>query len=517
MDHPLLEARNIFKIYPNGVTANKNVNFSLAEGEIHALAGENGAGKSTLMKILFGIEQPSAGELLFHGRPVSFNSPMDAIRQGMGMVHQHFMLVPSFTVLQNIILGVEPRKGFSVNYAEALRRAGDIAEKYNLKVNLSKRVENLSVGMKQKVEILKALYRNAKILILDEPTAVLTPQETSELFARLQNLKENGLTIIFISHKLKEVREICSRITIMRDGKTMGVFDIKDISEQEITRIMVGRNVVLKYDKPLRETTEAVLLVRDLAVRNESGKNMLGGISFSVHGGEIMGVAGVDGNGQTELVGALVGEIPAAGGDIKILSSSTAGQSVSAIRLKGVSYIPEDRMSQGIAGDASIGENLIANRSDSPVTGGRVLLSSKKISMLSKQLIESFHIVCTGEDQRVNMLSGGNMQKVVIARECSVSPRLLIANQPTRGVDVGSAEFIHQKLLQLRSEKAAILLVSADLNEVMELSDRLIVLFEGNIVAYFENPSMISEKELGLAMLGLKKHPDEETRRAYSQ
>jgi simple sugar transport system ATP-binding protein len=517
MDHILLEAKNIFKVYPNGVVANKNVNFTLVKGEIHALAGENGAGKSTLMKILFGMEQPSNGELLFHGKPVCFTSPMDAIQHGMGMVHQHFMLVSSFTVVQNIILGVEPGKGFSINYAEALRRAGDIARKYNFKIDLSKRVENISVGMKQKVEILKALYRDAKILILDEPTAVLTPQETSELFAQLRILKENGLTIVFISHKLNEVREICDRITIMRGGKTMGVFNVNDISEQEITRIMVGRNVSLKYDKPPQETSGPVLLVRDLVCKNETGKNLLGGVSFSIRGGEILGVAGVDGNGQSELAGVLAGEIPSAAGDITMLSSSVVRQSVRSIRSKGVAYIPEDRMSQGIAGDASISDNLIANRFNSPLTGNRFFLNSKKISRLSRSLIESFHITCAGADQKISMLSGGNMQKVVIARECSVAPKLLIANQPTRGVDIGSAEFIHQKLLRLRAEKTAILLISADLNEVIELSDRLIVFFEGNIFAYFENPSMIREEELGLAMLGLKKQSREEIMGAYIQ
>lgn len=517
MDHILLEARNILKVYQNGVVANKNVNFALAQGEIHALAGENGAGKSTLMKILFGMEQPNSGELLSLGKSVCFTSPMDAIQHGMGMVHQHFMLVSSFTVVQNIILGVEPRKGFSINYAEAMRRVGDIAQKYNFKIDLSKPIENISVGMKQKVEILKALYRDAKILILDEPTAVLTPQETSELFAQLRNLKENGLTIVFISHKLNEVREICDRITIMRCGKTMGVFNVTDISEQEITRIMVGRNVCLKYDKPPQKTAGPVLLVRDLVCKNESGKNLLGGISFSIRGGEILGVAGVDGNGQSELAGILAGEMPSAGGDITILSSSAIGQSVRVIRSKGAAYIPEDRMSQGIAGDASISDNLIANRFNSHLTGNGIFLNSKKIALLSRDLIESFHITCTSETQKISMLSGGNMQKVVIARECSVSPKLLIANQPTRGVDVGSAEFIHQKLLHLRSEKTAILLISADLNEVIELSDRLIVLFEGNIFAYFENPSMITEEELGLAMLGLKKQSHEEIMRAYIQ
>lgn len=511
----LLEARNIIKVYPNGVVANKDINFSLLEGEIHALAGENGAGKSTLMKILFGMEQPSKGEILLKGRPVRFSSPQDAISHGLGMVHQHFMLVPSFTVTQNIILGIEPRKGLKINYAEATERTREISQKYNLAVEPEQRVEELSVGMKQKVEILKALYRGARILILDEPTAVLTPQETAELFAQLKSLKEDGFTIVFISHKLKEVKEICDRITIMRAGKDKGVYNVSDVTEQEISRLMVGRDVVLKYEKPQQDMSEKVLEIDNLTCKNENGKEVLKDISLSLRGGEILGVAGVDGNGQTQLVSAIMGTLPLCGGKITVRSEDLHGLNVRTIRDMGVAYIPEDRLSQGVADDASISDNLIANRYRTQDVGNGKVFDAKKIAELTGRLVKDYSILCKNGEQKVNMLSGGNMQKVVVARECSLAPKLLIAEQPTRGVDVGSAQFIHQNLLRLRDQQTAILLVSADLNEVVEISDHLIVMFEGEIVAYFEHPSEVGEEELGLAMLGIKRQPKEEIRGAF--
>lgn len=516
MEAALLEARNITKIYPNGVAANRNVNFSVQEGEIHALAGENGAGKSTLMKILFGMEQPSEGELRLRGQRLVFASPLEAIAHGIGMVHQHFMLVPSFTVAQNIILGTEPRQGLKIDYAEAMKKTREISIKYNLTVDLEQKVENLSVGMKQKVEILKALYRNAQLLILDEPTAVLTPQETAEFFVQLRKLKEAGMTIIFISHKLKEVKEICDRITIMRGGQDMGVYPVAEMSEQDISRRMVGRDVVLKYDKPpVAASADSVLAVRDLCCQDARGKKLLSDVNLAVRGGEILGVAGVDGNGQTQLVKAIMGELPVYGGRIEIGGRSVAGIGVKGVRGLGTAYIPEDRISEGTAGEASIADNLIAGCYFRTEAGNGWLLSVPKITKLARKWIEDFHILCSGESQKVQMLSGGNMQKVVVARECSAEPRLLIAEQPTRGVDVGSAQFIHQNILRLRQENTAILLISADLNEVMELSDRLIVMYNGEVAAYFADPSQVSEEELGLAMLGLQKQPAEEIRRAF--
>lgn len=511
----LLEAKKITKVYPNGVLANKDVNFSLCAGEIHALAGENGAGKSTLMKILFGMEQPSEGEILLSGAPIRFSSPQDAIAHGLGMVHQHFMLVPSFTVTQNIVLGVEPKKGLRIDYAEAVKRVNEISQKYNLAVDAEQRVEELSVGMKQKVEILKALYRGAKILILDEPTAVLTPQETTELFIQLKRLKDDGFTIVFISHKLKEVKEICDRITIMRAGRDMGVYNVADVTEQEISRLMVGRDVVLKYEKRPISAEQNVLEVSHLTCKAESGKDVLKDVTLSVRSGEILGVAGVDGNGQNQLVSAIMGELPPYSGEITVSKSATPGMNVRRIRDLGVAYIPEDRIEQGAAGDASIGDNLIANRYTTEEVGNGKVLNGKKIRAIAKRLIEEYSIICKDNEQPVGMLSGGNMQKVVVARECSLLPTLLIAEQPTRGVDVGAAQGIHQNLLRLREQNTAILLVSADLNEVVELSDHLIVMFEGQIVAYFEHPSEVSEEKLGLAMLGLETMPPEEIRRAF--
>ncbi|UQZ33493.1 ABC transporter ATP-binding protein [Paenibacillus sp. PK3_47] len=518
MQNALLEMRGITKVYPNGVVANKDVHFSLREGEIHAIAGENGAGKSTLMKIIFGMEEPSDGEILIKGEKVRLQNPQDAIDRGIGMVHQHFMLVPSFTVAENMVLGMEPRKGTSFNYAEAVRLTEETARKYNLAVNARAKVEDLTVGMKQKVEILKALVRGAKILILDEPTAVLTPQETEELFHELQELKGQGHTIVFISHKLKEVKAICDRITIMRAGRSEGVFQTRDVSEQEISRLMVGRDVVLKYDKAKVSGGKPVLSVNKLNVQDSQGKALLSDISFSVREGQIVGIAGVEGNGQSQLIEALTGGLHGvtASGAVSVQGTDIREMDILGIRNLGVSYIPEDRMRQGAAGEASIADNLISTRYRTKEMNKGPLLNGSKIAALAASLVEEFKVRCSGPKQQIGMLSGGNMQKVVVARECSTGPQLLIAEQPTRGVDIGAAQFIHQKLLELRSANCATLLLSADLNEIMELSDSLIVMYEGQIVAYFEEPSAVSEEELGLYMLGINRQDKEQTGRAIT-
>ncbi|ASA24102.1 ABC transporter ATP-binding protein [Paenibacillus donghaensis] len=507
MSKALLEMRGITKVYPNGVVANKDVHFSLQEGEIHALAGENGAGKSTLMKIMFGMEEPSEGGIYIRGEQVKLQSAQDAIDRGIGMVHQHFMLVPSFTVAENMVLGMEPRKGLGFSAAEAIRMTEETARKYNLAVNPKAKVEDLTVGMKQKVEILKALLRGARILILDEPTAVLTPQESEELFRELKQLREQGHTIVFISHKLKEVKAICDRITIMRSGRSEGVFQTSDVSEQEISRLMVGRDVVLKYDKTTPAFSKPVLTVEGLSVHDAQGKALLANIDFTVRGGQIVGIAGVEGNGQTQLIEALTGGLKgvSSSGTVKVKDTDIRSSDILEIRNLGVSYIPEDRMRQGAAGDASISDNLISTRYRSRDMNKGLFLNGSKIAALASSLVEEFKVRCSGPTQPIGMLSGGNMQKVVVARECSTSPELLIAEQPTRGVDIGAAQFIHQKLLELRSDDCAILLVSADLNEILEISDSLLVMYEGQIVAYFEDPSAVSEEELGLYMLGINK------------
>lgn len=514
MSNQLLEMKNITKVYPNGVVANQKVQFSLTEGEIHAIVGENGAGKSTLMKMMFGMEEPSEGEILLRGKPLRLTTPQDAIDNGIGMVHQHFMLVPSFTVAENMVLGMEPKKGVGINYNEAIRMTEEMSKKYNLQVNPKAKVEDLSVGMKQKVEILKALLRGAKILILDEPTAVLTPQETEELFRELKQLKEQGHTIVFISHKLKEVKAICDRITIMRAGKSEGVFWTKDVTEQEISKLMVGRDVVLKYEKTAMDSGDSVLSVTDYSLIDETGKSLLNKVAFKVRSGEIVGIAGVEGNGQTQLVEALTGQINVSGGNIAVKGTDIHGYDIRMLRSLGVSYIPEDRMRQGAAKEASISDNLISTQYRNKDMNRGLFLNGKKIAKLAASLIEDFRVRCSGPAQPIGMLSGGNMQKVVVARECSTSPDLLIAEQPTRGVDVGAAQFIHQKLIELRDGGSGVLLISADLNEILELSDSLLVMYEGQIVAYLEEPSKVSEEELGLYMLGIRRQDEQQIRRA---
>ncbi|MNO37782.1 Xylose import ATP-binding protein XylG [compost metagenome] len=509
----LLDMKDITKVYPNGVVANQDVNFSLLEGEIHAVAGENGAGKSTLMKMMFGMEEPSRGEIYLRGSKIRLNSPQDAIRMGIGMVHQHFMLVPSFTVAENMVLGMEPRKGIAINYNEAIRLTREYSTKYNLHVEPTEKVENLSVGMKQKVEILKALVRGASILILDEPTAVLTPQETDELFDQLKLLKEKGHTIVFISHKLKEVKAICDRITIMRSGRTEGVFDMHEVSEQEITRLMVGRDVVLKYEKEPSASGQPVVSIKDFTVSSKEGKKLLNHIQLSISEGEIVGIAGVEGNGQSQLVDAVIGKLKGDTGTVQVDAANIEGLDIEAVRNLGISYIPEDRMRQGTAKEASILDNMVSTRYKGKEWSKLGFFRRSKMLKLTEEYIKKFQIKTSGPHQEIGMLSGGNMQKVVVARESSTAPKFLIAEQPTRGVDVGAAQLIHHNLLELRQNGCAILLISADLNEILELSDKLLVMYEGEIVACFDHPSEISEQELGLYMLGIKRQEEEDIRR----
>lgn len=510
MKNEILRMENITKIYSNGITANKGVSFSVCESEIHALVGENGAGKSTLMKILFGLEQPDGGEIYLNNNKIAITSPSVAIKNGIGMVHQHFMLVPSLTVAENVVLGLEPKnKGF-FDYKKAVAITEELSQKYNLFVDPNLIVEDLPVGMKQKIEILKALYRGAKILILDEPTAVLTPQETVELFNQLIHLKNSGHTIIFISHKLNEVKQISDRVTIMRNGRNVGVFNTADVSENDISKLMVGRDVILKLDKNNKKLGKTVLNVKNLNYISETGKKVLKNISFSVRSGEILGVAGVEGNGQRELVEIITGLRNYYEGDILIDNVKINSLSIKEIRELGTSHIPEDRMAYGVAGQGTIEENIISDRFYKKELNNRVLMNVKKVSDISKDLIKEYKIKCGSSKQKVSMLSGGNIQKVVVAREFSSNPKLLIADQPTRGIDIGATEFIHKKILELRDNGTAILLVSADLNEILEVSDSLIVMYGGEVVAYFDNTLNVTEEELGMYMLGLKKQSHDE-------
>jgi simple sugar transport system ATP-binding protein len=500
----------ITKVYPNGIVANKEVDFFLKKGEIHAIMGENGAGKTTLMKILFGFENAEEGAIYLNDQRINITSPHIAIKYGIGMVHQHFMLVPSLTIAENMVLGMEPKKGLFINFDEAVRITHEVSKKYNLKVDPKAIVEDLPVGIKQKVEILKALLRGADILILDEPTAVLTPQETEELFNELVTLKDKGHTIIFISHKLKEVKKISDRITILRHGRNMGVFNTPEITEEEISRRMVGRDVILKVQKSQAKPKDKVLSVCNLNYINDLHKAMVKDVSFAIRSGEILGIAGVEGNGQRELVEIITGIRRASSGSVKVHGQDVTTNSIKDIRNLGVSYIPEDRMTYGVAADAPIWENMISVIYDEENYNRYTALDIKRLNEVSKDLVKDYLVKCNNHNQEVKMLSGGNIQKVVVAREFYSKPQLLIANQPTRGIDVGAAEFIRKKIIELRDQGTAVLLVSADLNEVMEVSDRLIVMYDGEIVAFFENMSEVTEHQLGIYMLGYKKQAPEE-------
>lgn len=509
----VVQMKGITKVYPNGVAANQGVDFNVKKGEIHALMGENGAGKSTLMKMLFGMEQPTSGDIIVNGEKVKLTSPTVAISKGIGMVHQHFMLVPSLTVAENIVLGMEPQKGMFIDYKKAVEITEEYAKKYNLQVDANAKVIDIPVGMKQKVEILKALVRGAKILILDEPTAVLTTQETTELFKELIALKEQGYTIIFISHKLREIKQITDRLTIMRGGKSMGIYETANITEQEISRLMVGRDVVLTVEKEKAQPSDIVLKVKDLEYTDSWNRKMLDKLSFSVRKGEILGIAGVEGNGQRELVEMLFNlNVPDAG-SVTVNGVDIIAMPQGKIRELGVSLIPEDRMIYGIAASGSIEENIMSDRFTKKKFNKGMLFNMDAMHQESDQLIKDYLVLCKNRNQQVGMLSGGNIQKVVVAREFSAEPTLIIADQPTRGIDVGATEFIRKKLVELSREGAAVLLVSADLNEVMELSDSLVVFYNGKIAAYFEDTSMLTDEIMGEYMLGLKKQTDEEIRR----
>lgn len=506
MGNKVLQMMNIMKIYPNGVVANEDVTFELEKGEIHALLGENGAGKSTLMKILFGIESPEQGKIFLNGQETTIKSPQDAISKGIGMVHQHFMLVPSLTVAENIILGVEPKKsGLFVDMDKAVEISQEISNKYNFNIDVTSKIEDLPVGIKQKVEILKALYRGAEILILDEPTAVLTPQETDELFVQLKKLREKGHTIIFISHKLDEIKAICDRLTIMRNGKSMGTYSVKDISTDEMSRLMVGRDVILKFDKKPVELQDTFMKVRDLSVRNSQGTLKVDNLSFDLKGGEILGIAGVEGNGQTELIDAITGLNPKYAGEVSIFNHEVKTLSIKDIRNLKLAHIPEDRMTLGCAKNMDILNNLFSNQYDDEQYSSKFMLKTKKLEAKANELIKEYLVKCKSSRQNVGMLSGGNIQKVVVAREFSIGPKIIIANQPTRGIDVGAAEFIRRKIIEYRDNGCAVILISADLNEVFELSDRLAVMYKGKFSGVFTDVKHLTEEELGKYMLGLKK------------
>ena len=510
---PIIETQNIHKIYPNGVHANDDISFRVEPGEIHALVGENGAGKSTLMKILYGLEQPTEGKLYIRDQEVSIPNPQVAIEHGIGMVHQNFMLVDSFTVSQNIILNRETRQGMQIDFQQAVTNTEQLSRDYGLFVNPNARIADIPVGMRQRVEILKALYRGAEILILDEPTAVLTPSETQDLFAAIRNLVEGGKTVIFITHKLKEVIEISDRVTVMRDARQVGTVDTAQTSERELARMMVGREVFMQVDRPPVKRGDPVLDVRHLTYADSSGHQLLKQVSFRVYKNEILGIAGVEGNGQTELAEVLTGLRPPTTGDAYISDEQILGRGPRSVREHNVAHIPEDRLTNGVALTSSIADNLIIDRYYRAPFTRRGLLDISAIDYNGADMIGQFNIIAPDGAIPVNALSGGNMQKVVVARELSSSPKLLIAAQPTRGVDIGAIEFIHQQLVDQRTDGLAILLISADLQEVMKLSDRIMVMYEGEIVGIFPNDEQLTEERIGYYMLGAERQAQAEMER----
>lgn len=507
---PIVELRGIHKIYPNGVAANKGVDFSVEKGEIHALVGENGAGKSTLMKIIFGMEQPTQGEIIVKDKKRDFDSSGDAIKAGIGMVHQNFMLVPSFTVAENVVLGTEPTDRGLLDKDKAIKDTQEISDQYGLRVTPTAVVDAINVGMRQRVEILKALYRGAEILILDEPTAVLTPQETQELFVAIRKLVDQGKTVIFITHKLREVKEVSDRVTVMRDGRVVGMMPTSEATREGLAKMMVGRDVLMSIEKPPSPRGKKVMEVQNVSYICDTGRRVLNNVSFNIYAGEILGIAGVEGNGQTELVEILTGLRPASSGNALVHSQPVLNKTPRQVRMAKVGHIPEDRLTNGLALSASINENLIVDRYFNPPYRQGLSIDYKKVRELGEVCIEKYDIRTPSGEVPVASLSGGNMQKVIVAREFSSDPELLIAAQPTRGIDVGATEFVREQLVQKRTDGTGILLVSADLGEVMSLSDRIIAIYEGEITGVFPDPGSVTEEELGLYMLGIEHQSQEE-------
>jgi simple sugar transport system ATP-binding protein len=496
----VLEMRGIRKEFP-GVLANDDVSLDIRAGEVHALLGENGAGKSTLMNILYGLYRHDAGEILLHGKPVSFGSARDAIQAGIGMVHQHFMLIPVMTVAENIVLGMEPRDKIFLDERGAEARVRELSEQFGLVVDPAALVSTITVGQEQRVEILKALFRGADILILDEPTAVLTPQEAGELFEIIRSLKADGKSIIFISHKLNEVLEIADRITVLRRGRKIETVPREGATEASLARAMVGREVLLQVEKPPGNPGDVLLSVKDLQVIDDRGIPKVRGVSFEVRAGEIVGIAGVDGNGQTELIEAITGLRRLESGTIEVAGQPVHARNPRDMLDAGVGHIPEDRQRRGLVLEFTIAENIGLHDYAKPPDAKWGWLFPARMVELAGRLIKEFDVRGGGPQTRAGGLSGGNQQKVVVAREVSRDPKVLIAAQPTRGLDVGAIEFLHRRLVTERDEGRAILLISLELEEIFSLSDRILVIYEGEIAG--EHTGEVSEHEIGLEMLGV--------------
>ncbi|HET9322856.1 MAG TPA: ABC transporter ATP-binding protein [Gaiellaceae bacterium] len=496
----VLELKGITKEFP-GVLANDHVDFDLRRGEVHALLGENGAGKSTLMNILYGLYSPDEGEIHVKGESVHFHGSGDAIEHGIGMVHQHFMLIPVMSVAENIVLATEPRHaGVLLDYDAAVKKVEELAAAFNFRIDPRAKIEDIGVGQQQRVEILKALYRGADVLILDEPTAVLTPQEALELFGILRNLVREGMSVIFITHKLHEVLEIADRITVLRRGKMIETVDKEGATEAQLARLMVGREVLLRVEKKPAEPREALLEVEHVSVVDDRGLPAVRDVSFQVRAGEIVGIAGVDGNGQTELIDGITGLRALSEGRVVVGDKEVTNASARRVIDAGLGHIPEDRHRRGLVLDFSLAENIaLHDYREAPDSRHGWLFPSRLIAR-ARRLLTAFDVRGGGPQTLASALSGGNQQKVVVAREVERDPRVLLAAQPTRGLDVGAIEFVHRRLVEERDEGRAILLVSLELDEILSLSDRILVMFEGRIVGEY-SPDVTPE-ELGVAMTG---------------
>jgi simple sugar transport system ATP-binding protein len=498
----VLELRGITKSFP-GIVANDHIDLDLRRAEVHALLGENGAGKTTLMNILYGLSKPDEGEIILNGERVNFSSPKDAIERGIGMVHQHFMLIPVMTVAENIVLGIEPSdKGF-LDYDSARARVRALAQTFGFEIDPDARIEDIGVGQQQRVEILKALYRNAGILILDEPTGVLTPQEVTEFFGILETLKREGISIIFISHKLNEVLEIADRVTVLRRGKNIETLPREGATQESLARAMVGREVVLRIEKTPAEPGDVLLEVNHLQVLDDREIEKVRGVSLTVRAGEIVGLAGVDGNGQSELIDAITGLRKIERGFVRVAGRELRHPSARDVLDAGVGQVPEDRQRRGLVLEFSIAENIALHDFRKEPNAKAGWLFPRRLIEKARTLIREFDVRGGGPETPAGALSGGNQQKVILAREIDRDPKVLIAAQPTRGLDVGAIEFVHRRLIEERDDGRAILLVSLELDEILSLADRILVIFEGQIVG--EYAPIVSEDELGFAMTGGRK------------
>ena len=495
----LLEMKSISKSYGT-VIANNDVSFNLKKGEVHALIGENGAGKTTLMRILYGMEAPTSGEIILNGKPVVFQNPTDAIANKIGMVHQHFMLFSSFSIAENIVVGKEPKKGLTFNRKEAIAATKALSEKYSMPVDPTKKVSDCSLGVQQRVEILKVLFQGAEIIILDEPTGVLTPLEVKELLAAIKNLTAQGKSFIIISHKLSEIMEVSDRITVLRDGKVTGTVNASETNEEELSKMMVGRELV-KLERPALEPGHAIVELKNINLRGDKTKPLLKDVNLQVRAGEIVGIAGISGNGQSELLQVISGLVKPDSGELRLQDKNVTGASVKQIRANGLAHIPEDRYLWGVSKDATVSDNGIMCHLDKVSKQG--ILQQSKIRNLVSGWVKHFQIKTGSLQTKAQYLSGGNLQKLIVARELAHGTPFIIAAEPTRGVDVGAMEIIHTELLNRRAEKGAVLLVSSELTEIMKLSDRILVMYEGEIVGELDAQTA-TEEQISLLMAGGK-------------